>query len=271
MGEETKLFESLPALLPEGWKAAAKETKVLQRGRVVGSAKDFPRIILLYLTEGMPFAGTCAIGKMSVAFSLTKKAVRLRIKNSAEWLWWLCEGVCRDRGLPEEQPAWLEGRNVLLVDAGEVRNLKGKQYRLHYSIDLFSLTVKEFHLTGEEHGERLGNFGKLGEGDIVRGDRGYGTIAGMEHAGEPGSDYVLRLRGGAFGVYDKRGKKVSIVRQFSGLKVGESGEYCGYYRGKDGEERPVRLCAYRKDRESERRGLEAIRKTNARKRGGGGG
>jgi IS4 transposase len=30
----------------------------------------------------------------------------------------------------------------------------------------------------------------------------------------------------------------------------------------------VRLCAYRKDRESERQGLEAIRKTNARKHGG---
>jgi hypothetical protein len=29
MGEETKLFESLPALLPVGWEAAAKETKAL--------------------------------------------------------------------------------------------------------------------------------------------------------------------------------------------------------------------------------------------------
>jgi hypothetical protein len=126
MGEETKVFESLPVLLPEGWEAAAKETKALQRGRVVGPAKDLPRIILLYLTEGVPFAGTCAVGKMSAAFSLDKKAVRPRIKNGAEWLRWLCEGVCRDRGLLEEKPAWLEGRNVLLVDASEVRNLQGE-------------------------------------------------------------------------------------------------------------------------------------------------
>jgi hypothetical protein len=240
----------------------------LRRGRVVGSAKDLPRIILLYLTESVSFAGTCAIGKVSAAFSLTKKAVWSRIKNSAEWPRWLCEGIYRDRGLLEEKPAWLEGRNVLLIDASEVRNMRKKLYRLHYSVDLFSLTMKEFHLTGEEQGEKLENFWKLGEGDIVVGDRGYGTRGGMEHARELGSDYVLRLRGGAFRVYDKRGKKVSIVRQFSGLKAGESGEYWGYYRGKDGEERPVRLCAYRKDRESERKGLEAVRKTNARKRGG---
>jgi hypothetical protein len=268
MGEGIKLFESLPALLPEGWEAAAKETRALQRGRVVGSAKDLLRIIPLYLTEGVSFGGTCAIGKMSAAFSMTKKAVWSRIRNSAEWLRWLCEGVYRERGLLEEKPAWLEGRNVLLIDASEVRNGRGKLYRLHYSVDLFSLTMKEFHLTGEEQGETLENFGKLGEGDIVVGDRGYGTRAGMEHARELGSDFVLRLRGGAFGVYDEAGRKRSIPRQFSGLKAGESGEYWCYYRGEDGELRPLRLCAYRKDRESERKGLEGIRKTNGRKHGG---
>jgi hypothetical protein len=75
MGEKTKLFESLLALLPEGWEAAAKETKALRLERVVGSAKDLPRIIPLYLTESVSFAGTYAIGKVSTAFSLTKKAV----------------------------------------------------------------------------------------------------------------------------------------------------------------------------------------------------
>jgi hypothetical protein len=64
MGEEIKLFEGLPALLPEGWEAAAKETGTFQRGRVVGPAKDLLRIIMLYLTEGLSFAGTCALGKV---------------------------------------------------------------------------------------------------------------------------------------------------------------------------------------------------------------
>jgi hypothetical protein len=129
MGEGIKLCESLLALLPEGWEAAAKETRALKRGRVVGSAKDLLRIIPLYLTEGVSFGGTCAIGKMSAAFSMTKKAVWPRIRNSAEWLRRLCGGGYRGRGLPEEKPAWLEGRNVLLIDAREVRNLRGKQYR----------------------------------------------------------------------------------------------------------------------------------------------
>jgi hypothetical protein len=232
MREETKLFEDLLSLLPEGWEAAAKKTKAFQRGRGVKSAKDLLRIILLYLTEGVSFAGTRASGKMSAAFSLTKKALWSRVRNSAEWLRWLCEGIYRDRGLVEEKPAWLEGRNVLLIDASEVRNRKKKLYRLHYCVDLFSLTMKEFHITGEEKGETLENFVKPGPGDIVLGDRGYGTGAGMEHAREMGSGFVLRLRGGAFKVYDGTGREVSIVKAFSRLKEGESGEYWCYDRGK---------------------------------------
>jgi hypothetical protein len=82
---------------------------------------------MLYLTEGVSFAGTCTIGKESAAFSLTKKALWSRIKNSGEWLRWLCEGIYRERGLVEEKPVWLEGKNVLLIDAREVRNLKGQR------------------------------------------------------------------------------------------------------------------------------------------------
>jgi hypothetical protein len=98
MGEGIKLFESLPALLPEGWEAAAKETRALQRGRVAGSAKDLLRIILLYLAEGVSFGGTCAIGKTSAAFSMTKKAAWPQIRNSAEWLRRLCGGAAGNGG-----------------------------------------------------------------------------------------------------------------------------------------------------------------------------
>jgi hypothetical protein len=123
MEEETKLFEDLLALLPEGWEAAAKKTKAFQRGRGVGPAKEPLRIIPLYLTGGVSFAGTRVSGKMSAAFSLTKRALWSRIKNSAEWPRWLREGICRDRGLVEEKPVWLEGGNVPLIDAGEVRGV----------------------------------------------------------------------------------------------------------------------------------------------------
>jgi hypothetical protein len=99
----------------------------------------------------------------------------------------------------EEKPAWLGGRNVLLTDASGVRNLRGRHYRLHYSADLFSLTMKVLDITGEEKEETPRNFGK----------------PGMEHARESGSNFLLRLRGGAFNVYDGSGRKRSIMRQFS--------------------------------------------------------
>ncbi|MDR2783302.1 MAG: hypothetical protein LBB48_05610 [Treponema sp.] len=45
----------------------------------------------------------------------------------------------------------------------------------------------------------------------------------MEHSRELGSDFVLRIQGGAFQVYDGRGRKRSIVRPFTGLRRGGTG------------------------------------------------
>jgi hypothetical protein len=124
--------------------------------------------------------------------------------------------------LLEEKPAWLEGRNVLLIDASEVRNLRGKLYRLRYSVDLFSLTMKEFHLTGEEQEVKLENFGKLGEGGAV----GMGRERGWNTHGNWGA---ILCRGCVEGCL-----RYTIKRQFSGLKAGSIGAITGERMGNHG-------------------------------------
>jgi hypothetical protein len=49
-------------------------------------------------------------------------------------------------------------------------------------------------------GEKLSNFTELGEGDLVIGDRAYGTLPGIGYLMGSGSGYVLQLRGNAFSV-----------------------------------------------------------------------
>jgi len=67
-------------------------------------------------------------------------------------------------------------------------------------------------------GEKLANFTKLGPQDIVIGDRAYGTLAGLEHLKKYGADYILRMRGLAFKVYDEKGSKIDLMQEFSGLR-----------------------------------------------------
>jgi hypothetical protein len=138
---------------------------------------------------------------------------------------------------------------------------------LHYCLDLFTLGMREFHITGMETGEKLCNFTGFGENDIVMGDRAYGTLPGIEYLRQQGSGFVVRLRGKAFAVYDGEGRKISIAGQVRGLKEGESADIQAYYRI-NGTYIPLRICAVRKDEESERAGLKRLKKENQRKRKG---
>ena len=131
---------------------------------------------------------------------MSKVAVFKRIQNSGEWLKWISSHIYRNAGLLMEKPQWLKNRNVLLVDGSE--DSRGCTQRLffllHYCLDLFTLSSREFVITEEDTGEKLSNFTRLGSDDIVIGDRAYATLAGLSHLKKHGADYVLRLRGRAF-------------------------------------------------------------------------
>jgi hypothetical protein len=209
MGRGKNTFEQLLCLLPEGWEEKAKELGALQRPREIKTAEELLRLILLYLTEGKSFAGTSAITKLSGEAEPGKTAVFKRVQNSGDWLQWLCYNTYRRAGLITEKPQWLQGKNVLLADGSEdVKCGEEKQYYLlHYSVDLFALSAREFLITDNKTGERLGNFKRLGKGDIVIGDRAYGTLPGIAYLKERGAGYVLRVRGRGFAFMTvKRGK-----------------------------------------------------------------
>ncbi|MDR2740696.1 MAG: hypothetical protein LBB98_00860 [Treponema sp.] len=79
------------------------------------------------------------------------------------------------------------------VDASDVveKGRSGETYRLHYAIDLHTMTSDTFKITKEETGETLSNF-DFRRGDLVVADRAYGTLKGMNHCLTCGADYILR-------------------------------------------------------------------------------
>jgi hypothetical protein len=77
------------------------------------------KLTFLYLTARKSFGNTAALLQLSNEYHLNKIAVYNRIGNSGEWLRWLCEHICRQAQMLVEKPAWLEGKRVCLVDAGD--------------------------------------------------------------------------------------------------------------------------------------------------------
>jgi len=261
MGMEEGRFKELLRLLPEGWEGKAKELGALQRAREIKGPEELLRLNLLYLTEGKSMAGTSAISNLSGTATMSKIAVFKRIQNSGEWLKWICTHLYRKAGLLIEKPGWLKNRNVLLVDGSEDSRggTERLYFMLHYCMDLFTLSSREFVITGEDTGEKLTNFTKLGSEDIVIGDRAYATLAGLLHLKNHGADYVLRLRGGAFNLYDEKGNKIDLMKEFSTLMSWQYGEIPGWCVI-NGVKEPVRICALRKDVMNEHKGLQRLKK-----------
>ena len=118
---------------------------------------------------------------------------------------------------------------------------------------------RSYKITKEAVGESLTNF-EFEKGDLVMGDRIYGTITGIEHCLACGADYLLRLRTNCFNIYDAEENKIEILSVIKDLKYEESTEFTGYmYRAKKGYI-PIRVCVRRKDKEA----CEKARKQRAR-------
>jgi len=256
-------------MLPEGWEAKAKELGAFHRAVKIKSPEELLHLVLLYLTEGKSFAGTSALLGLCGEISLNKMAVYKRIRKCGEWLKWICTHIYRQAGLLVEKPQWLKDRNIILADGSEdVRcGTEHLYFMLHYCIDLFTLSLREFLITDMKNGEKLVNFKEIGKKDIVIADRAYGTLAGLTYLLNRQAGYVLRIRAGCFNIYDQNEQKIDLLEQFAALKEGETAEITAYCIINKRYE-PIRICALRKDEDSERKGMKKLLKTNQRKRGG---
>jgi hypothetical protein len=269
MGMGEKRFGQMLELLPEGWEEKARELGALRRARKIQTPEGLLRLILLYLTEGKSFAGTSAIAALSGEEAMSKVAVFKRMRSSAAWLQWMCENIYRNAGLTGAKPEWLKGKNVILVDGTEdVKcGVRRQCYMLHYSLDLFTLAAREFLITDMRTGEKLANFKQFGRNDIVMGDRIYGTLPGISYLKQRKAGYALRVNSRGFTVYDGKNRKIDLLRRLSRLKEGKTADITGKCVI-NGRYEPFRVCAMRKDADSERAGLKRLAKTNQRKRGG---
>jgi hypothetical protein len=198
-----------------------------------------------------------------------KEAVSKRMKKSKEWLKRLCQNIYRRAGLIAGKPQRLKGREVKIVGGSEEVKcgVRRKCYMLHYCIELFTLDACELHVTDNKTGEKLSNFNGFKKGDIVMGDRGYGNLPGIAFLNKPGVDFVLRIKGWKHAFFNEKNEKIDLLARLSGLKEGEIANIAANCKI-EGRHEPVRICAMRKNAESEQDGIKRLAKTNRRKNGG---
>lgn len=263
--EESKKMERIIAMMPEGWKEAAKTEKALIRGRNIKTPEELLRLNFLYQTHGGTYGLTSALTQISEnQEGLNKTAVEKRIVNSASWLKWLCENLSRQEGYLVTPPEWLKGYRVNLVDASDYacNGSRGADFRFHYMVELFTLNTTEMYFTNASEGETLTRYKNIKEKDIIDADRGYCSIKEICYVLDHKADYVIRMRLNSFNLYTKDGTKYDLTEELKrDYTPGRKIDIQLFFKNKK-DYIPVRICAVAKSDEDIKKSQRQIKKSN---------
>lgn len=241
---------TLRRFLPVGWTEQAKRLGALRRQRKVANAEQLLRVLLIHLVEGCSLRETVVRAREGGLAKITDVALLKRLRAASEWLRWMAVQLLARRGGEVKRPDWLSGYRVRSVDATVIcePGSTGSDWRLHYSLELFALRSDHFQLTQPAVGESFANF-PVAPGDLLIGDRVYGTLNGFEHVRDNGGDFIVRLRSGAFPLYvPGLDRRIDLSARLRHLRIGEIREWTAEARVSGHKPMSLRVCAVKRSR-----------------------
>jgi hypothetical protein len=175
-------------------------------------------------------------------------ALLKRLRNSEEWLRSLCVDLFRENGvaLPRAPSA-----NIFRVVDGTIVKEPGKtgsQWRILYSLQLPALVCDFFEMSpakGEGTGESFRRL-PIRPQELILGDAGYWSAAGIEFVHQHGADVVVRVNPRSFVAYGPHGRRVGLLTKLRTLsQPGQIGEWAVVLQGQESRV-AGRVCAIRK-------------------------
>ena len=204
--------------LPAGYEIAAKEKKALIRCRGVKSAGDLMTLALFHLLNGCSLLEISEIARLTKMGEMSDVAFMNRFAQCAEWFRWIGQRLLGSEVADYQKSESFKDYRIVGVDASDVteKGRSGRLYHLHYALDIFSMHSEQYKITSQKTGETLTNF-DIGRDWLVLGDRAYGTLTGIEHCLNSGANFILRIRYGAFKIFDKDGQEIALLDQLSDI------------------------------------------------------
>lgn len=218
--DEWKVLESM---LPSGWRDAAREQGAFRRARYITDPAVLLRLLLFHAVNDGGLRETVAQARASGIANMSQVALLKRLRTSAKWLAWLGAGLCRDLREELRLPHGLRPR---AVDSTTVQGpaSTGTDWRVHYALDLTTLTCDWYELT-DAHGGELLERTPMRQGDVLLGDRNYLRPAAVRAAVTAGAHVLLRLRWTHSPMHDPTGRPFHALAHARRLKVGHVGDW----------------------------------------------
>lgn len=223
-------------------KALAEETGAFTRARKIESPEVLLRLILMWAVAGRSLMDTAAIAAEAGLADVSDVALVKRFSKAGDWLAALASEL-----LVDAQPPLLQGGRVRVLDATGITRAgkRGTDRRLHLGMDLGSNRIDSIELTNVKGTESLERFSARA-GEILIGDRAYGTRAGMTYVARQGAFFVVRFAWPAVPLESADGQPFSLLDALGSLPEAGVGEFAVRFKTPDGKWMNARLVATRK-------------------------
>jgi IS4 transposase len=222
--------------------ALAEQTGAFTRARKIENPEVLLRLILMWAVAERSLMDTAAMAAEAGLADVSDVALVKRFAKAGDWL-----AVLASEQLVEAQPPLPEGVRVRVLDATSITRAgrRGTDRRLHVGLDLGSNRIDSIELTNVKGTESLERF-SVRAGEVLIGDRAYGTRAGMSYVARQGAFFVVRFAWTSVPLESTDGQVFSLLDALRSLPEAAAGEFAVRFIGPDGNRVDARLVAIRK-------------------------
>lgn len=193
-------------LLPVDLEDSARLTSAVCRRRKLPDAAALIRMALAYALTDLSLKDVAAWATSLSLTEITGPGLFYRLRQAEGWL----ERVLGET-LAAHLPRDASGLPIRVVDA-TVINGPGEvpvHWRAHVLISAVTGAIRSVQLTGDEGGEKLSRH-TFRQGEVILGDRGYGTARGLHAATQQGARIVVRFHPDTLRTCDTKRQRIYL-------------------------------------------------------------
>jgi len=249
MAEDWAVLESF---FPENWAGLALENNAIKGLRKDKADENYIRTQLIHIACGYSMRETATRAKLSGLADISDVALIGRLRKAEDWLHSLCVALFEEQGIAMRTK---DNFPVRLFDATNVKEpgKTGSLWRIHYSLQLPSLTCDFFKLTatkGKGTGESFFQY-SIKKDDYIIADRGYSTASGIHHVVSKKAFVMVRVNTQALPILNLKRQPFPLLKNVQTVKkAGTIRSWRVLIPDRNGEHVKGRVCIIRKSNEA---------------------
>jgi IS4 transposase len=220
----------------------AYETGAFTRRRKIESPADLLRLIFTWAVAERSLQETATLAAETDLADVSDVALLGRFSRAEDWLGAILGDLLSARNVPP-----LVATEIRLIDATSIscRGSKNTERRVHLSMDLRTNRSTAIDLTDWRGGESLERF-TVRSGEIVIGDRGYGTRTGLAHVANAGAHFIVRFAWSNLPLETADGEPLDVIKTLRSVPEARAGDFNVQFRAPNGQVILCRMVAVRK-------------------------